>query len=273
MPGSHFVTHAEIQTAYHDLGTGAPFVLVHGFTGSKLDFASQLGWFSGSHRVIAYDQRGHGESSHRAPYSLARLADDLISFLDAMDLPSCHILGHSMGGMVVLRAILTHPERFRSLILMDTAPHGVHLFSDAIRKRLVDMVRQDGCQVLFNGMRTREQPPSVQRGIDFLGAHEHWRRIRTKLEQMDPLAFAELGRELGNQNDLTSELSTLHLPTTVIVGQSDEPFVKPSQTLAAQIPEAQLQVIDKAAHSPQYENPVAWRAVIEQHLAWTGAGP
>lgn len=271
MRNSRFVTHADIQTAYDDLGAGSPMLLVHGLTGSKLDFASQLAWFSGHHRVIAYDQRGHGETSHRAPYSLAQLASDLISFLDAMDLPSCHILGHSMGGMVVLRAVLTHPERFRSLILMDTAPHGVHLFNDAIRKRLVDRVLQDGCEVLFNGMQTGEQPPSVQRSIDFLGAHEHWRRIRVKLEQMDPLAFAELGGELGSQNDLTSELSNIHIPTTVIVGQSDEPFLKPSQTLAAQIPEAQLQVIDKAAHSPQYENPVAWRAVIEQHLARTGA--
>lgn len=266
MYSTHFVTHGDIETAYHDLGARTPFVLVHGFTGSKLDFTSQLAWFSEANRVIAYDQRGHGQSTHQAPYSLAGLADDLISFLDAMDIATCHILGHSMGGMVVLRAILAHPERFRSLVLMDTAPHGVRLFDDATRTRLVEMVAQDGCQVLFEGMQGRRQPTSVQRGIDFLGAQEHWRRIRVKLEQMDPQAFAELGEVLEHQNDLTSKLVNIDVPATVIVGEDDKPFQTPAQTLAANIPQAHLAIIEGAAHSPQYENPAAWRAAIDRHL-------
>lgn len=270
MHTTHFVTNGDLQTAYHEIGRGQPLLLVHGFTGSKLDFLNQLGWFAEQHRIIAIDHRGHGESSNQGPYSLQTLADDLISFMDQIELPTCHVLGHSMGGMVVLRALLQHPERFRSLLLMDTAPHGLTLWDADIRARLVAMVRAGGCESLITGMKGQPQPASVQRGIDFLGENEHWRRIQVKLEQMDPEAFAELGAELADQEDLTSQLEQISVPTTVIVGADDKPFIEPSRTMARLISDATLEVVDKAAHSPQYEHPEAWRAVIDAHLARSG---
>ena len=267
MHTSHFIANGDLQTAYHDIGTGSPLLLVHGFTGSKLDFLNQLAWFSENQRVIAYDHRGHGESTNVGPYTLDTLADDLLRFLDALDIPTCHVLGHSMGGMVVLRAILQAPERFRSLILMDTAPTGLKLFEPEMRARIVDMVREDGCQVLVAGMRGMPQPPSIKRGIDFLGENEHWRRIQVKLEQMDPEAFADLGDELANQTGVVESLNQISVPTSVIVGEDDKPFIEPSRLMASAIDDARLDVIDKAAHSPQYENPEAWRAAVDAHLA------
>ena len=267
---SHFVQNGDVQTAYYDVGTGTPLLFVHGFTGSKLDFLNQLAWFSESHRVIAFDHRGHGESSNIDPYSLDVLAKDLLQFLDALEISTCHVLGHSMGGMVVLRAILAAPECFRSLILMDTAPHAIDLFSQEIRERLVDMVRAEGCATLVSGMQGQPQPASIKRGIDFLGEHEHWRRIRVKLEQMDPEAFAELGAELAAQEDLSSQLDQITVPTSVIVGEDDQPFIAPSRAMASAIADARLDVIDKAAHSPQYENPEAWRGAVDAHLMRAG---
>ena len=113
---TRFVDNGEITTAFLDEGLdegrGAPLLLLHGFTGSKLDFHDQLQWFSDRHRVLAPDQRGHGESSNlgRADaYSLDILAEDLAGFLDALDVQRCHLLGHSMGGMVALRFALRYP--------------------------------------------------------------------------------------------------------------------------------------------------------------------
>ena len=121
---TNFVQNGSILTAYHDIGRGEPFVLLHGFTGSKLDFHDQLGWFADKYRVLAPDQRGHGESTNVGSaddYRLSTLATDLAGFLTAVGAPRCHLLGHSMGGMVSLRFALRCPERLRSLILMDTA--------------------------------------------------------------------------------------------------------------------------------------------------------
>lgn len=269
MHTTHFIANGDLQTAYYDIGQGAPLLFVHGFTGGKVDFLNQLAWFSETNRVIAYDQRGHGESTNVGPYSLDMLANDLLGFLDAIDVATCHVVGHSMGGMVVLRALLRAPERFRSLILMDTAPHGITLFNPEMRARLVAMVQEDGCQVLVSGMKGQPQPPSVQRGIDFLGEMEHWRRIQVKLEQMDPSAFDDLGDELANQIAVTDQLHRISVPTSIIVGEDDKPFIPPSRLMASTIDGGRLDIIDKAAHSPQYENPEAWRAAVDAHLART----
>ncbi|NOX52609.1 MAG: alpha/beta hydrolase, partial [Gammaproteobacteria bacterium] len=157
MHTTQFTTNGNIHTAFHDTGSGdttadQTFVLVHGFTGSKLDFHDQLDWFATKHRVIAYDQRGHGESSNIGPYNLYSLTADLIGFLDAMEVNCCHILGHSLGGMVVIRALLAHPHRFRSAILMDTAPFAPKLFSAKARQALNNMVTDNGCTGLLDGM-------------------------------------------------------------------------------------------------------------------------
>ena len=266
---SHFVRNGELQTAYNDVGGGdnTPFVLVHGFTGSKLDFANQISWFSDDRRVISFDQRGHGETTNSGPYDLYTLAGDLLRFLDAVEIAECHILGHSLGGMVVMRALLSAPDRIRSAILMDTAPAALNLIPAKIRAQLNTLVEQGGCAALLDGMRGQPQNASVQRGISYLGEQEHWRRIHTKLEQMDPQAFVELGNVLADHPAVTRQLSSLTMPTTIIVGADDSPFLQPSREMAKQLPQSQLQIVPNAGHSPQYENHLAWRDAIEAHLA------
>jgi pimeloyl-ACP methyl ester carboxylesterase len=277
MRTTHFVTNdpisAEVlstglQTAYHEVGRGDVLLLLHGFTGSKLDFQDQLPWFAQDYRVIAYDQRGHGESSNMGPYTLYGLVADLIGFLNALDIERCHILGHSLGGMVVMRALLAHPQRFESAILMDTAAMAVGLFTPDNRAQLNQIVLDRGCGALLEGMRGQPQNPSVQRGINYLGEAEHWRRIRVKLEQMDPQAFVELGAVLDEQPSVLGNLAQVSLPVTVMAGADDKPFVGPAKEMHAVLPNSQLRIIPDAGHSPQYENADAWRAAVEAHLAW-----
>ncbi len=262
-----------LQTAYNDIGpkNGKVFVLVHGFTGSKLDFQDQLPWFSDDYRVIALDQRGHGESSNIGPYSLGTAAADLITFLDGLGIEKCHVLGHSLGGMVVLRALLANPDHFASAILMDTASHGFTLYPEKIRTQINQMVLDKGCEVMLDGMQGQPQSKPAQRGIDFLGEAEHWRRIRVKLEQMDPLAFVELGLDIAQQTPVTDRLGEINMPTSIIVGSKDKPFVGPSKTMHKHLPNSQLLMIDKAGHCPQYENADAWRAAIESHFQFASA--
>jgi len=267
-PLSEEVLSTGLQTAYHEVGEGQTLLLVHGFTGSKLDFQDQLPWFAHHHRVMAYDHRGHGESSNLGPYTLYGLAADLIGFLNALDIERCHVLGHSLGGMVVLRALLAHPERFRSAILMDTSASSVNLLDAEIRDQLNRLVLENGCASLLHGMRGQPQSPAIQRGIDYLGEQEHWRRIRVKLEQMDAQAFVELGAALDEQPSVLSSLQNITIPTTVLVGAEDKPFLTPSKEMARTLPNSRLTVIPDAGHSPQYENADAWRAAVEAHLAW-----
>ena len=266
MHTTHFVTNDPIQTAYHDVGNGEVFLLVHGFTGSKLDFQDHLDWLGTSHRVLAYDQRGHGESSNIGPYNLYGLTADLIGLLNALDIEKCHVLGHSLGGMVVLRALLANPERFHSAILMDTAPYAVKLFDEKITATLNSMVLAGGCSALLPGMLNQPQNSVVQRGIDYLGEAEHWRRIRVKLEQMDAQAFVDLADTLVHQPSVLNALAGVSLPITIITGEHDTPFLRASKDLRDALPNSQLITIINAGHCPQYENAASWAAAVESHF-------
>jgi pimeloyl-ACP methyl ester carboxylesterase len=271
MPATRFIANGadpRLVSAYYDEGErNPPFVLVHGFTGSKLDFRDQLEWFEDLARVIAADQRGHGESTNIGPYTFDGLVEDLIGFLNAIDVHRCTLLGHSVGGMVAMRAALQHPHRFSSLILMDTSASPLALFAtEAIRTTVLDLVRAKGCQGLLDNMRGQPRTPAAQRGVDYLGEAEHWRRIGEKLVQMDPSAFVELIGAMADQN-LLAELAAIDCPVTIIVGEHDTAFREAATALNRTLPAARLEIIRHAAHSPQYENAPAWKAVVRRHLA------
>jgi pimeloyl-ACP methyl ester carboxylesterase len=267
---SNFARNGDILTAYHDEGQGDALLLLHGFTGSKLDFHDQLQWFTDRYRVLAPDNRGHGESSNlgrAGAYSLDILVDDLAGYLDTLDVQQCHLLGHSMGGMVAMRFALRHADRLKSLILMDTAAEPLTIFPKALREQLAEEVRANGCASRIKMMRDMPMSDAQARGRDFLGEAEHWRRIELKLSQMDPEAWVALGNDMSNQKGVLSDLESLSVPTTIIVGEHDVPFIEPSARMANMIPNARLVTIPDAAHCPQYENADAWRAAIDSHLA------
>jgi len=258
-----------LTMSYYDEGDGPVFLLLHGFTGSKLDFRDQIGWFSDRYRVIAPDNRGHGETTNtgdESSYTLEAMVNDLHHFTQALGIERFHLLGHSLGGMVAMRYALSHEQKLSSLILMDTssAPLDVPQRGLGI---MAGILQDEGASALVELMKAAPATPEVQDGIDYLGEEEHWRRIAEKLVQMDPAAYRSLASTLEELPDITTTLSAIEVPTTVIVGAADAPFLKSSEAMAATIPGACLEVIPQAAHCPQYENPDAWREVIDRHLA------
>lgn len=260
------------STAYLDVAaqrasTEPPLVFVHGYTGSTLDFRDQLTSFAQRRRVLALDQRGHGNSSHQTDYSLPQLALDLLAWMDAMEIAQCDLLGHSMGGIVALRAAVGQPDRFRSLILMDTSAQPIEIMTDSMASQLAKIVGNGGCEALLPMMQGAPPTPEMQRSIETLGEAEYWQRIRTKLTQMDPLAFTQLGPAMGQHALSTEQLVSISCPTTVLVGALDKPFLAPSRHLRDHLPDARLELVPNAAHSPQFENPQFWQQTIADHLA------
>jgi non-heme chloroperoxidase len=108
-----------------------PVVLAHCWTGSRAVWAPVARRLvAAGHRVVLYDQRGHGASSVGAdPISVDRLGDDLAEVVEQLDLRDAVLAGHSMGGMSVMACACRHPElveeRVRGLVLVATAAHGL----------------------------------------------------------------------------------------------------------------------------------------------------
>jgi pimeloyl-ACP methyl ester carboxylesterase len=121
-----FKSHDGFEIAYDDVGPreGRPMLLVHGIASNRVEGWKRMGWYAAferrGQRVIALDQRGHGESgkSHDpADYERSKLVDDLIALSDHLDLNDFDLFGYSMGARVALSTALAHPGRVANLIL------------------------------------------------------------------------------------------------------------------------------------------------------------
>jgi pimeloyl-ACP methyl ester carboxylesterase len=263
-----------VEIVYEEHGAGdRPLVLVHGLTGFRDDFREQLPALAGLGRTIVYDHRGHGESANTgdaATYSFAQLIADLEALLDALGIAACDLLGHSMGGMIALRLALDRPQRVASLVLMDTAARVPDGMPRAPFAAAGAIARSDGMATLAALLRARaaDEPnrPAAERRLEAAWGEAYWERRWRRLTAMDPEAFAALTLELVDQTPVTARLGELRCATTVIVGEEDVGFLRPSAELAAAIPGAALVRIPDAAHSPQIENPDAWLAAIAAHL-------
>lgn len=107
---------------YKEYGAGEPVVILHGLLG-MLDnwhsFAKKLGE---EYWVISVDQRNHGKSFHSEAFNYKLLSNDISTFLDALHIPKCHIIGHSMGGKTALQFINDHPDTIEKAIIVDISP-------------------------------------------------------------------------------------------------------------------------------------------------------
>jgi proline-specific peptidase len=113
-----------IKICYEIHGNGDPIILVHGF-GSKKDGwkFSQLPELSKEYKVIIFDNRGAGKSDRpNEPYTMELFADDLNILMQFLKIDKAHVLGCSLGGMIVQTFAINYPERIRKLILINTTP-------------------------------------------------------------------------------------------------------------------------------------------------------
>lgn len=116
--------HDDCDIAYLDEGAGDPILLIHGFASSKDINWVQPGWFKTltdvGHRVIAFDNRGHGASTKfydPERYHIGLMADDARALLDHLDIARADVMGYSMGARITAFLASRHPERARSIVL------------------------------------------------------------------------------------------------------------------------------------------------------------
>src|SRR6185503_2959995 len=107
-----------IELNYVEAGSGEPVLMIMGFGGDHLAWGFQVPALSARYRVIAFDNRGAGQSRvPDVPYLTRMLADDAVGLLDALGVERAHVIGASMGGMIPQEVALGHPGRVRSLQL------------------------------------------------------------------------------------------------------------------------------------------------------------
>jgi pimeloyl-ACP methyl ester carboxylesterase len=123
--------HETVEIAFLDEGEGEPIILVHGFASNRNVNWVQPGWVAtltrAGRRVIALDNRGHGESTKLydpADYHTDRMAEDVRALMDHLGIERADVMGYSMGARITAFLARKHPARARSAILGGL---GIHL--------------------------------------------------------------------------------------------------------------------------------------------------
>ncbi len=104
---------------YKVFGEGKPLIIVHGLFGSLDNWQTHAKTLSEYFQVILVDARNHGHSPHTENHSYDLMAADLTQLIDNLKLEKAHLIGHSMGGKVVMRFAQLHPEKVDKLIVAD----------------------------------------------------------------------------------------------------------------------------------------------------------
>lgn len=255
----------DIDIAFDQRGAGSPsLLLLHGFSGSRRDFSDIMEDLSADRLVVAYDHRGHGDSTHterQESYTLEAMGRDLDAFVAARRLAPCDLVGHSLGGILALRFALDHPDLVRSLILVSATAAPVAPIPPEVIGRLAQVGRQQGMPALARLLGRITDGPAAGRSE---AQHE---RFLANVSRTDVEAYATIGVELGAFTSMLDEVAAFTLPVTVVFGEHDTLIQRGCEETAAAIPGAHLAVIPESAHAPHEENPGAWLAAVRAHLA------
>jgi pimeloyl-ACP methyl ester carboxylesterase len=243
-------SHDGVEIAFLDEGEGDPVVLVHGFASNKEVNWVATAWVSAltraGRRVIALDDRGHGQSAKLydpTDYHSAIMAEDVRALLDHLDLARADVIGYSMGARITAFLTLAHPGRVRSAVL------------GGLGSRLVEGVG------LPDTIAEALEAPSLAAVTDPTA-----RLFRAFAEQTksDLRALAACLR--GSRQTLSrEEVGRVAVPLMVAVGSKD-PIAGSPEELAALIPDAKALIIPDRDHMLAVGDKV-FKAGVEQFLS------
>ncbi|MBI2847032.1 MAG: alpha/beta hydrolase [Chloroflexi bacterium] len=249
-----------------------PVVLVHGLTSNAHSWDLLAESLKGSHRVLALDMRGHGESewAKDGKYNIEDLLLDMESFIDALRLESFVLAGHSMGSGLSVRYTARHPSRVERLILVEGNPNaqpspgwlkGMYLVRD-----MPDEF--DSLEEALAHMR-RFYPRASVEVVRHLTEHSVRRLPSGKLTWNWDRFFRERMRrgELPKRLDLWPFLVKLDCPTLVFRGARSTNFpMEIARKVLAHIPKGTLVEIPGAGHPVPLDNPTAFNEAFLSFL-------
>lgn len=233
--------------AYHDTGGDGPVLLFsHGFLMDRSMFDAQVAAFSGEYRCVAWDERGFGETPVTGPFTYWDSADDAVALLDHLGIDQAVFVGMSQGGFLSLRAALAHPDRVRSLVLIDTEA-GVD-----------DAETLEG----YKGMITHwmSDAPLGEVGVMVAGLiigdptlMQEWIAI---WESRDRGTIEHPGAALMGRDDITGRMGEIAQPVLIVHGTDDQAIpIERAEALEKMLPDCRgLVRVTGAAHAPNMTN-------------------
>jgi 3-oxoadipate enol-lactonase len=241
---------------------GAPWLtLSHSLACSVRMWDEQIASFKDRYRILAYDTRGHGQSS--APvgdYTLEQLADDLKGLLEHLKISQTHYCGLSMGGMIGQTFALKYPGILQTLVLADTSSRIPPEVGPVWEER-IKVAQTQGMQALVQ--------PTLERWFTapYRSAHpETMQRVGKLIADTPVPGYVGCCRAIPKLN-LTARLKEIKVPIQIIVGADDQGTpVAMSQAIHDNAPGSRLDILPQAAHLSNIEQPQAFDRALGAFL-------
>ncbi|MDQ3254930.1 MAG: alpha/beta fold hydrolase [Acidobacteriota bacterium] len=253
----------EIEMGYTEAGRGTPVVLLHGFPFNRSMWSEQLEALKGSHRVIAPDLRGHGETTVTDDAAtMEEMARDVAALLDELKIEHAAIGGLSMGGYVALAFCRLFPHRVRALILADTRAGADTEDLRRGREESAQRALSEGMEAIADQMLPKLLAPATL--IDKPLIVE---RVRRMMTDTNPAGAAAALRGMAVRRDQKSFLPEISSPTLIVVGDEDAP-TPPSEAEVLQrgIHGSRLVTINGAGHVSNIEQPAEFNSALTDFL-------
>jgi pimeloyl-ACP methyl ester carboxylesterase len=240
-----------VSVYYAAHGQGSPVLLSHGYGATTAMWEGQLGPLGGSHRIITWDMRGHGETDSpddQDQYTEDASVDDMAAVLDAEGVDKAVIGGLSLGGYFSLAFYVKYPERVQALMLFDTGPGYNN-----------PKAREEWNQTAFKRAEQFEE-----QGLDALGRGAEVAISRHR--SADGQAKAARGMLAQFNANVIQSLDSIAVPVLVLVGAKDRAFLAATDYMEAKIPNATKVVIEDAGHAANIHQPEAFNRATGEFL-------
>ncbi|MDQ3686758.1 MAG: alpha/beta hydrolase [Acidobacteriota bacterium] len=250
----------EARPTWGDSPTGDAVLFLHGVGSDKSAWDAQLEHFGMTHRAVALDYPGYGESDFPASeLNREEIARCIFGAMDELKIEEAHVIGLSMGGVIALEMHRQNSSRFRSLTLANT--FACHPEAGRIIERsqhvFASMTMRSFAETRVESLLTANAQPALKR------------KVVETMARIDKRTYAWASVAVWTA-DYRHYLPSIITPTLVIASDHDQPTPPVlSGELCAAVPTARMEVISAAGHLSNIENPIAFNALVERFISST----
>ncbi|MFP4644097.1 MAG: alpha/beta fold hydrolase [Spirochaetales bacterium] len=244
----------DVEIAYRVAGQGRPVLFIHGNTGSKRWFEKVM-HIEGA-RTIAPDMPNFGDSSRIDSADIDVYADYVAEFIRNIDVTSpLPVVGHSLGGAVVISLAIRNPDLVSRLMLVDSAP------LDGLK------TPEEYYPVIEQYQSNRDLLLQALRSVTPTLDDESFRETLTDdAMRMNPIAFTGNARAL-ERFDYTGQAATFEKPVMVVSGAKDVLITaEMAEATANAFPNGSLTILETVGHSVMVEAPETFISLVEDFL-------
>ncbi|MEQ8673019.1 MAG: alpha/beta hydrolase [Aggregatilineales bacterium] len=239
----YYADHRTTNTPY------IPVLFIHGAGGTHLDWSAELRRLPQAN-TFALDLPGHGKSDGDGRESIQGYAQDIIAFLNALDLQQVIVAGHSMGGAIAQTLALTYPERIKAIILAGTGAK-LRVHPNILERLLVD--QSEVGELLKQWMWSSTTSAALREA-----SYQQFMEIPAETTYHDYYAC--------NNFDIRAQLDEIKQSALVIGGTEDQLTpLKYSEYLSQNLPDAELVIVKGGGHMMALEQP---QFVAENIAKW-----